>query len=126
MHWLFGNEVGDNIGHKKIFSSVGFPYYFDAAWVDVFPTLYKGGTLVLFNKLMSANQLLKALSDNKITMTCMPSTMIKLITSKYASLDNYDLCNLQLLWYGTEACPVKHVRYLHNKYPHIKIGRAHV
>ena len=97
-----------------------FPYYFDAAWVDVFPTLYKGGTLVLFNKLMSANQLLKALSDNKITMTCMPSTMIKLITSKYASLDNYDLCNLQLLWYGTEACPVKHVRYLHNKYPHIK------
>lgn len=96
-----------------------FPYYFDAAWVDVFPTLYKGGTLVLFNKLMSANQLLKALSDNKITMTCMPSTLIKLITSKYASLDNYDLCNLQLLWYGTEACPVKHVRYLHNKYPHI-------
>lgn len=97
-----------------------FPYHFDASWVDIFPTLYVGGQLIIFERLMSANQLLKTMEQYKITMTCIPSTIVKLIAGKFVSIEKFDLSNLELIWYGTESCPTKHIKYLHSKLPNVK------
>lgn len=101
---------------NSIYLSV-FPIHFDASMVDIYPTLSCGGKLVLMKRFLMPNHLLEILSEYEVTMICMPSTIIKLLLSKYSSIREYKLEHLKLIWYGTESCPAKTIRELMELFP---------
>ncbi|MCL6591625.1 MAG: amino acid adenylation domain-containing protein [Firmicutes bacterium] len=97
-----------------------FPFHFDGSLIDIFPTFLAGGTLILMEKFVLPNQLLSALEKYEITFTCMASTILKLLTSRFTNIRNYNLTKLEAIWYGTESCPVKVIHELKKYLPSIE------
>lgn len=102
-----------------------FPFYFDASLCDIYPTLKMGGTLILMEKFMFPNQLLDALEKHMITIACMPSTLLKLLVSRFSSIEKYSLPNLQAIWYGTESCPISVVKRLKELLPNVQFVHSY-
>jgi|GEM_PF-4039835 len=45
---------------------------------------------------------------------------MKLLSSRYASIINYDLSSLQALWFGTESCSIDAIKNVKSKLPKVK------
>lgn len=96
------------------------PFYFDASVLDIFCTLYVGGTLVLLKSFKMPNKLLNMIVDYEITDTLLVSSILKLLTSRFVDLHKFDFSKLRTIWYGAESCPVKVLRSIKEAIPHIK------
>jgi amino acid adenylation domain-containing protein len=95
------------------------PFHFDASLTDLYCTLSVGGTLVLGGKLVLPSDLPRSLERHRITDTLLPSTMMKLLSSRFSNLDRFDLGNLRSLWYGGESCPTEVIRRIKELLPQI-------
>ncbi|MEW6618546.1 MAG: AMP-binding protein [bacterium] len=96
------------------------PLHFDASVVDIFCTLYAGGTLILMDNFVLPNSLLATMQDQRITDTLLVSSILKLLTSRYSKLESFDLTHLKTIWYGAESCPVKVIKEIKKKLPNIR------
>lgn len=96
------------------------PLYFDASVVDIFCTFYAEGTLILNSSFTLPNKLLATLQDFCVTDTLLVSSILKLLVSRFANIDNFNLKNLRTIWYGAEACPTKIIKEIKRKLPWIK------
>jgi amino acid adenylation domain-containing protein len=101
------------------------PLYFDASMVEVFPTLMNRGRLILMDGMLLPNQLLQRIQTQKITFACVTSTVLKLIVSRFAKMDAYDLGSLELIWYGTESCPTQTVKEVQGVLPHVQLVQGY-
>jgi len=97
-----------------------FPFHFDASMCDIYPTLLVGGTLYLMDRCLLPNHLLQEIEKNQITIACISSSFMKLLSSRYASIINYDLSSLQALWFGTESCSIDAIKNVKSKLPKVK------
>ena len=95
------------------------PLYFDASVLDLFCILNVSGTLVLLTKFLFPNDILKVIEKYRITDTLLVSSILKLMTSKLAKIEKFDLSSLKTIWYGGEACPIDVLRNVKNKLPNI-------
>lgn len=95
------------------------PLYFDASVLDLFCILNVGGTLVLLTKFLFPNDILKIMEKYRVTDTLLVSSILKLLTSRLAKIEKFDLNSLKTIWYGGEACPVDVLRNVKEKLPNI-------
>lgn len=95
------------------------PLYFDASVLDLFCILNVGGTLVLLNNFLFPNDILKIMEKYRVTDTLLVSSILKLLASKLAKFEKYDLSSLKTIWYGGEGCPIDVLRDIKRKLPNI-------
>ncbi len=95
------------------------PLYFDASVLDLFCILNMGGTLVLLNNFLFPNDILKVMEKYRVTDTLLVSSILKLLASKLAKIEKYDLSSLKTIWYGGEGCPIDVLREIKRKLPNI-------
>lgn len=96
------------------------PFHFDGSLVDIYCTLLAGGTMILMDKFVLPNELVKVLDKYEITHTCMVATVVKLFVSRFSNIRNYRLPKLEAIWFGGEPCPVKIIRELKYILPSLK------
>jgi len=96
------------------------PLHFDASVLDIFVTLYCGGTIVLMDKFIWPMQVINMLKENNITDTLLVPSVINLIITKINRLDKESLLHLKSIWFGGESCSVNNIRKLMNKLDHVK------
>lgn len=117
----FVQSIIDKIGYSSQTKYLNVsPLYFDASIVDLFCTLYMGGTLVLMKRFVLPNKLLKTLVEYQITDTLLVSSILKLLASKFVDLSKFDLSHLRTIWYGAESCPIKVIRTIKKDLQHVK------
>ncbi|WFR56967.1 amino acid adenylation domain-containing protein [Anaerocolumna sp. AGMB13025] len=96
------------------------PLHFDASVLDIFVTLYCGGTIVLMDKFIWPMQLINMLKDNKITDTLLVPSVINIIITQINKLVTEDFLALKSIWFGGESCSVTNIRKLMSKLEHVK------
>ncbi|MCG7498649.1 AMP-binding protein [Vibrio sp. Of7-15] len=131
-----GNPKGVQVGHhsivaflKAVSKQVSYdehtvflntsPLFFDASVLDIYMTLSRKGTLVLYTPTAFPRALPKLISKYRITDTLMVSTLLKLFASPYSGFEREDLSSLKAVWYGAEPCPVGVLRKIKQACPNI-------
>lgn len=95
------------------------PLYFDASVLDIFCILNTNGKFVLQNKTMFTNNILSSIEKERVTDTLLVPSLIKMIISKVARIERYDLSSLKTIWYGGEGCPVNVIKEVKERIPQI-------
>ncbi|MDE1462517.1 AMP-binding protein [Spartinivicinus poritis] len=116
----FLNAVSKEVSYDEstVFLNTS-PLFFDASVLDIYMTLSKGGTLVLFTPPPFPSVLPKVISKYGVTDTLMVSTLLKLFASQYSGFEQADLSSLKSIWYGAEPCPTGVLHKIQQKLPEI-------
>ncbi|MEX2030638.1 MAG: amino acid adenylation domain-containing protein [Anaerolineales bacterium] len=134
-----GEPKGVMISHRTIFTFLRWavdtfrmgpddrvtshaPLHFDLSTLDIFATLLAGGTVVLVPEGLSTFpvRLVKLLHDERITLTYLvPSVLTLMVT--YGRLDAHDLSALRTILFAGEVFPIKYLRKLAAKVPHVEL-----
>jgi amino acid adenylation domain-containing protein len=134
-----GEPKGVMISHRTIFTFLRWavdtfrmgpddrvtshaPLHFDLSTLDIFATLLAGGTVVLVPEGLSMFpvRLVKLLQDERITLTYLVPSVLTLMVS-YGRLDAHDLSALRTILFAGEVFPIKYLRKLAAKVPHVEL-----
>ena len=98
------------------------PLHFDLSTLDIFATLLAGGTVVLVPEGLSTFpvRLVKLLHDERITLTYLVPSVLTLMVN-YGRLDAHDLSALRTILFAGEVFPIKYLRQLAVKVPHVEL-----
>ncbi|WP_410985051.1 amino acid adenylation domain-containing protein [Bacillus cereus] len=95
------------------------PLSFDPYLTEIVPSFIGGGTVYLYKELVSIRNFLKVLQDEKITnFGCGPSLLLLLAENKTV-LKEYDLSNLEQIYFGYENCPINTIATLQVELPDV-------
>ncbi|CAK8714605.1 MAG: D-alanine--poly(phosphoribitol) ligase [Candidatus Electrothrix sp. AU1_5] len=96
------------------------PFHFDLSIFDIFVTMKAGGTLVLVPPTLSVfpRDLADFIASQKISIWySVPSALIQMLL--YGQLERHDFSRLRTVLFAGEVFPVKYLRQLMSRFPHI-------
>ncbi|AUM64509.1 hypothetical protein C0R09_08195 [Brevibacillus laterosporus] len=116
----FMTYVVERFKHNKDTKTLSkTPISFDPFLTEIVPSFISGGTVLLYKDLISIKNFLKTLQDGQITnFGCGPALLL-LLEENRNILQDYDLSNLNQIYFGYESCPINTIKILQNELPHV-------
>ena len=95
------------------------PFHFDLSILDIYVSLKHGAELHLISEELGKNpkELAKFIADRRLTVWYSTPSILTLLV-QFGNLEAYDHSALRLVLFAGEVFPVKHLRAVHQRWPH--------